>query len=137
MRGIRTWLSKLHKSSISKMMDMDDEELGAKYRDVKHNRSISNIPWKVERFIGNRKDIARTMHDLLADVFKQNIFNYDDAEISRLMKILLPIYSMKEENIPLTEENYSALEERFQLDAQIEAFRNDVVSCFARKRPTL
>lgn len=95
MRRIRIWLSKLHKSSISKMMDMDDEELGAKYRDVKHNRSISSIPWEVERFIDNRKDLSRLMHDLLADVFRQNIFNYDDTEIGRLMKILLPVYSMK------------------------------------------
>lgn len=130
MRRIRTWLSKLHKSSISKIMDMDDEELGAKYRDVKHNRSISSIPWEVERFIDNRKDLS----DLLADVLRQNIFNYDDAEIGRLMKILLPVYSMKKENIPFTEENYSSLEERFQLDEQIKAFRNDVVSCFAKKR---
>lgn len=74
------------------------------------------------------------MHDLLADVFRQNIFNYDDTEIGRLMKILLPVYSMKKENIPFTEENYSSLEERFQLDTQIRAFRNDVVSCFAKKR---
>lgn len=74
------------------------------------------------------------MHDLLADVFRQNIFNYDDAEIGRLMKILLPVYSMKKKNIPFTEENYSSLEERFQLDEQIRAFRNDVVSCFAKKR---
>ena len=116
------------------MVDMDDEELGAKYRDVKHNRSISSIPWEVERFIGNRKDLSRPMHDLLADVFRQNIFNYDDAEIGRLMKILLPVYSMKKKNIPFAEENYSALEERFQLDEQIRAFRNDVVSCFAKKR---
>lgn len=134
MRRIWTWLSKLHKSSISKMMDMDDEELGAKYRDVKHNRSISSIPWEVEQFIGNRKDLSRPMHDLLADVFRQNIFNYDDTEIGRLMKILLPVYSMKKENIPFTEENYPSLEERFQLDEQIRTFRNDVVSCFARKR---
>lgn len=129
-----TLLSKLHKSSISKMMDMDDEELGAKYRNVKHNRSISSIPWEVERFIGNRKDLSRPMHDLLVDVFRQNIFNYDNAEIGQLMKILLPVYSMKKENIPFTEENYSSLEERFQLDEQIRAFRNDVVSCFAKKR---
>lgn len=74
------------------------------------------------------------MHDLLADVFRQNIFNYDDTEIGRLMKILLPVYSMKKEDIPFTEENYSSLEERFQLDDQIRAFRNDVVSCFAKKR---
>lgn len=134
MRRIMTLLSKLHKSSISKMMDMDDEELGAKYRNVKHNRSISSIPWEVERFIGNRKDLSRPMHDLLVDVFRQNIFNYDDAEIGQLMKILLPVYSMKKENIPFTEENYSSLEERFQLDEQIRAFRNDVVSCFAKKR---
>jgi len=77
---------------------------------------------------------GRLVHDLLADVFRQNIFNYDDTEIGRLMKILLPVYSMKKEDIPFTEENYSSLEERFQLDAQIRAFRNDVVSCFAKKR---
>lgn len=41
---------------------------------------------------------------------------------------------MKKENIPFTEENYSSLEERFQLDEQIRAFRNDVVSCFTKKR---